>query len=200
MNTRLVTTAALVLGLLAAVPALAQTATPTKVGAVNLIKVINSMQEFKDMNTKLEADANSLKTLTDTHQADLANLQQQMRNGPKPGTSQYDELVQNFDKKRVEYEIDLQEKKLELARTRTRQLRSVYTEIAATVGDLAKQKGLDLVINSINPDFPDNSDELTPEQMQTLINQHNVLFVSGSIDITSEAITALDAKYKAGAK
>ena len=41
---------------------------------------------------------------------------------------------------------------------------------------------------------------LNPDALQNLIGQRNVLYKSDKIDITSEAVTALDARYKSGGK
>jgi Skp family chaperone for outer membrane proteins len=187
-----------VLGILTAVPAFGQ-ATPTKVGVVNMGKVFNSMQEVTEIKAKLESDAKALKTAAQAHQAELINLQQQRDNGPKPDTQQYDDATQALEKKTIQYEQELKLQQLELARGQSRQLKAIFDKIEAATADIAKQKGLDIVITQIKPEFPKNLQDLTPENISTLINQHNLLYVSPTVDITDTVTAALDAKYKAAA-
>lgn len=64
MMIRRATLTAVLLGIFAAVPVMAQQGpTPTKIGVVNTGKVFNTMQETIDIKAKLEADTNGLKTL-----------------------------------------------------------------------------------------------------------------------------------------
>ncbi len=199
MKLRLAALSALVCGI-TALPTVAQNApagAPTHVAVVNVSKVLSSMQEFKDIRAKWEADQSSMKTLADKDQADLASEQQNIVNGPKPGTDQYDQAVQTFDKDHVEDESQLQLKKLQFQRGQSRTLKMLFEEIEASVADVAKEKGFDLVITEAS-DFPPNVQDLTPDAMAQLMAQHNVMYVTPQIDISSEVITVLDAKYKSG--
>ena len=74
MNMRRASITTLVLGMFAAVPALAQTAVPTKVGVVNMIKVFNSMQEVTEIKAKSESDTKALNTAAQAHKAELINM------------------------------------------------------------------------------------------------------------------------------
>lgn len=130
------------------------------------------------------------------HQSELANIRQQMDNGPKQDSPQYDDLAQQFEQKSVTYENELKLKQIDIARSQSRQLKMIFEKIEAAVDDIAKQKGLDLVITEVKPEFPKNVRDLTPDAISQLINSRNLLYVSDKIDITSEVITALDAKYK----
>jgi Skp family chaperone for outer membrane proteins len=196
--------ATLLLGLIAtAGPALAQPAqqgTGTKIGVVNMGKVFESLQEAKDLRATLEAKKNEFTSLGQAHQAELNSLKQQLQNGPKPDTQQFDDLAQQIEQKTIQYDNELKLKQLNMARDLTRQLKSLYDKVEASVGEVAKTKGLDLVLTEIRPEFPPNVRDMTPEAIQNLIGQRNVLYKSEKIDITSEVVTALDAKYKSGGK
>jgi Skp family chaperone for outer membrane proteins len=168
---------------------------------VNTAKVLQSMQEMKDVQAKLDADKNSLKTLTDTHQADLTNMQQEIRNGPKPDTQQYDDMLQKLDKTAVEYDSDLKLKQVELSHNYSKQLKAIFDKIEVTVADISKQKGLDLVLTEMKPELaPGQQNTMTPDQLLQVLIQRNVLYAGGNIDITDDVISALDAQYKAGPK
>jgi len=203
MNMRRAMFVTVLSGMLAATAALAQTPTPapTHVGVVNMSKVFQSMQEMKDVQAKLQADNNSLKALKADHDASLQNMEQEIRNGPKPDTEQYDDMVKKAEEASVEYDSDLKKKQFELAHTYTKQLKAIFDKIEASVGEIAKQKNLDLVLTEMKPELPPGAQEsMTPDQLIQFLGQRNVLYVSDEIDITSEVIAALDAQYKAASK
>jgi Skp family chaperone for outer membrane proteins len=200
MNMRRATLASLLLGFFAALPAVAQSTGGTRIGVVNMGKVFNSMQEVVEIKAKLENDAKAFQTEAQAHKAELANLQQQRDNGPKPDTAQWDEATQNLEKLSVKYEEELKLAQLDLARGQSRQLKLIFDKIEAAAGDIAKDKGLDIVVTEIRPEFPKNAQDMTPENVQAMINQRNMLYVSPQVDITDAVTAALDAKFKAGGK
>jgi Skp family chaperone for outer membrane proteins len=200
MNARRVSSLAVALfALAAAVPVMGQTQ-PTKVGVVNMGKVFNTMQETKDIKAHLEADQSTLNSDVQAHKAELENLRQKLANGPKPDSPQYDDLAQQLEQKSVQYDTEVKLKQIDLARNQSRQLKTIFDKIEGAVGEIAKQKQLDLVITMVKPEFPPNLRELTPEAISQLINSRNVMYVNDKIDITSDVVTALDAKYKSGGK
>jgi Skp family chaperone for outer membrane proteins len=177
----------------------AMSAGPTRIGVVNVGKVFNSMQETKDLQARFESERQGLQQLGAQHQQELTNLQQMLRNGPKPGSQQYEDQQEQLDEKRVQYDNDVKLKQLQSVRNQARQLRVIFDKIEVAVGDVARQRGLDLVITELKPDLTENQD-LTPEEISQRINQRNLMFVDPKIDITAEVVTTLDAKYKAGEK
>ncbi len=189
-------------GMLAATSAFGQAPPPTAhIGVVNMVKVFHSLQETKDVEAKLEADNNSLKSLKDDHQSHLTEMEQEIRNGPKPDTDQYDMAVQKLDQQSVAFESELKLKQVELTRNQTKQLKSIFDKIESSVADIAKTKGLDLVLTEMKPELaPGQQNSMTPDQLSQILTQRNVLYAGDNIDITSDVIAAMDAKYKSGAK
>jgi outer membrane protein len=185
--------------LLAAAPAFAQVQ-PTKIGVVNLKKVFDTVQEVKDLRAKLEADQASYNSEAQKDDAEIKDLQQKLNNGPKVETTQYDDLARQIEEKTVQYKMQLDMKKIEMARNMNKQLKSIFDKIETSVGDIAKNKGLDLVITEVRPELPADVRNLNPDALQNLIGQRNVLFKSDKIDITTDVVAALDAKYKSGGK
>ena len=175
----------------------ADTAAATKVAVVNLGKVFTSLQQTKDVKAKVEADQRNLKGMVDQHQQDLLTMRQQRDSTLKPDSPQYDDMTQQLEQKTIQYETELKIKQVDLQRGQARQLKGIYDLIQSTVSDVAKQRGYELVITESNPDFPPNAGDLTPDQMSQLINQRNMLYVSPSVDLSNEVVTALDAKYRA---
>ena len=64
----------------------------------------------------------------------------------------------------------------------------LYQVFMKVAQEIAKEKGLDLVLERSEPAFPISSEEL----MLTLYT-HKVLYAGGCIDLTSEVIARIDA-------
>jgi Skp family chaperone for outer membrane proteins len=200
MNLRYAMFVTVLSAMLASSTAFAQApAAATHIGIVNLGKVFRSVQEMKDIQAKQEADTNSLKTLAASHQSELDNMKQEIRNGPKPDTKDWDDRISALETKSVTYESDLKLKQLDMSRNFSKQLKAVFDKVQASVADLAKQKGLDLVLTENLPDLAPGA-EVTPDQMAQLLAQHNVLFAGANTDITDDVIAALDTQYKSASK
>ena len=168
----------------------------TKVGVVNLGKVFNALQQTKDVKAKLESDQRSLKALVDGHQQELNSLKQQRDATLKPDSPQYDDMTTQLEQKSIQYDTELKIKQLDLQRAQSRQLKAIFDLIEATVTDMAKQRGLDVVLTENRPDFPPNVQDMAPDALSNLINQRNMIYVAPTVDMTNDAVTALDAKYK----
>ena len=66
----------------------------------------------------------------------------------------------------------------------------LYEEILQVTNELAEEKGLDLVLDTDEPEFPASSSD---ELMLTL-STNKVLYNGGCLDITAEVVARLDAK------
>jgi len=56
--------------------------------------------------------------------------------------------------------------------------------------ELAKQKGLDLVFESDEPEFPASS----RDELMLTISTHKLLYSGGCLDITDDVVAQLDAQ------
>jgi len=66
----------------------------------------------------------------------------------------------------------------------------LYEDILRITGELAAQKGLDLVLESSRPEFP----SVSALGLAQTIRTHKLLYSNGSLDITDELIARLDAE------
>jgi Skp family chaperone for outer membrane proteins len=74
----------------------------------------------------------------------------------------------------------------------------IFNKITAAIQEVATAKGIDLVLAEQKPEFPPNLDQINADQLRVLINSQNVLFNSPQVDISTDVIAAMDAKYKSG--
>jgi Skp family chaperone for outer membrane proteins/uncharacterized coiled-coil protein SlyX len=66
---------------------------------------------------------------------------------------------------------------------------SIYADILRVTGEIARQKGLELVFEASEPELPATS----PTELELSMGTHKLLYGGGCVDITDEVISKLDA-------
>ena len=66
---------------------------------------------------------------------------------------------------------------------------TIYSDILRITGEIAKQKGLDLVLEASEPELPATS----PTELEMSMGTHKLLYGGGCVDITDDVIKKLDA-------
>jgi len=127
------------------------------------------MAELERLTKELEADEAGLKTL---------------KLGSPDHLKQYQQILEKRANLEAQREYYKQHRALK-EKQRTEQL---YKEILQITKDLAEQKGLDLVLEDDEPEFPVAS----AEELVMIINTHKVLYSAGCLDITGDVIARLD--------
>jgi Skp family chaperone for outer membrane proteins len=186
----LVFLAVLCLGL----PARAQDNKGTKVAVVNLNKVFNTIDEVKALNDKLQKDKEEYDREQKTRTASIDKIQNEL-DQLNPDSEQYDaknkELLNAKAQLQAWYEVmnaDLQHRKKV-------QMKTLIEKIQAAVGDVAQQRGIDLVVADQSIELPANLDSVNWDQLRALINQRNILYAAKGVDITEAVILQLNNKY-----
>ncbi|HEX8342241.1 MAG TPA: OmpH family outer membrane protein [Tepidisphaeraceae bacterium] len=178
---------------LLAVPASAQ----TKIAVANPIKILNGLQETKDLNEKMKTDQTAVETEAKERVAKIKAIQDQ-RDQLKPDAPQWAELNKQFVQARNEAQTWQQTTQQELARKFRDQAMRMNEKITKDIADVAKAKGFDMVLAEQNPELsPEQLAGMQPQQvMGVLFGSRNVLFAAGTADLTQDVITRLDAGYK----
>jgi len=127
------------------------------------------MAELEKLSKELEADEAGLKTL-------------------KPGSPDYLQQYKQVLDKRARLEAQQEYHKQHRALKEQRHTEELYKEILQMTKDLAEQKGLDLVLENDQPEFPVAS----AEELVMALSTHKVLYSAGCLDLSSEVITRLD--------
>lgn len=176
--------------------AAAQNASP-RVAICNPARIFNEIQETKDHIAKMENDRRVLQQTAEEKRLkirDAQNLRDQLRSD----SPQYAERNNELMALQIEAQTWSQLQELNLQREQKLKMRELFDKITLAVQEVATQRGIDLVIAEVRPIWPDNIDQLNPDQVRILINQRNVLFSVPNVDVSDEVIAAMDAKYKAG--
>ena len=177
-------------------PAVAQNA--PRIAVANTAKILNDLQETKDLNQKINNDLKTLDAERQTKQQKVTDLQAK-RDQLRTDAPQYNDVNQEWLKARIEFEIWAQLQQANLQRDQKIQMRALFNKIVQTVAEVATKKAIDLVLAEQRVDIPDNMDQLQVDQLKAIIGQRNVLFAnSATVDITNDVISAMDATYKAG--
>jgi Skp family chaperone for outer membrane proteins len=179
-----------------AMPVAAQQA-PTKVAVANTARILNDLQQTKDLNQKIQNDLKALEAERAGREQKVKDLQA-ARDMVKPDAPQYQEANKQWLQARMEYEIWIQLQRANLEREQKMQMSALFRKIEQTVAEVATQKGIDIVIAEQRTEVPDNLDAINVDQLRAVIGQRNVLFHAPQTDITNDIITSMDAKYKAG--
>lgn len=128
-----------------------------------------AMAELERLTKELEADEAGLKTL---------------KLGSPDHLKQYKQILEKRANLEAQQEYHKQHRALK-EQQRTEQL---YKEILQITRDLAEQKGLDLVLEYDEPEFPVAS----AEELVMTLNTHKVLYSGGCQDITDDVMARLD--------
>jgi Skp family chaperone for outer membrane proteins len=168
-----------------------------KIATVNAAKVFNEIQETKDLKSKMENDQKTLQQQDLERKTKIKDLQS-ARDALKPDAPQYADANKAYVQAVIDYRVWGEMQGNEIQRVQKQQMLTIFNKITTTVGEVATQKSLDLVLAEQKPEVPDNIDQLNVDQVRAMINQRNVLYSTPAVDISNDVIAAMDAKYKAG--
>ena len=170
----------------------------SRIGIVDLRLVYTSLQETADSQRALRGMQDSLDLKQKQDKEDLQAKQEKITKDYKPGTDAHEKAMEDFDALSLSLQQEEQSMKIKMVRAQGKQLVSAYNEIKDAVADMAKKKGLELVLVKSGQDAPPNAADIAnPETLGNLIFGRNVLYAADNVDLSQELITALDAANKA---
>lgn len=150
----------------------AQNREPSHVGFIDLKLVYDNMQSTIDAKKEQASQQAELDQLISFHHVD-----EHEKNPP----------------------IDLHEQELrvKIVRTQVRQLAQANEQIHAVVADLAKAKGMELVLLGSSPELPDSAAyNFNSQALAGLIFNRSILYAADDLDLSAEAIAMLNRNYK----
>jgi len=160
-----------------------------KIGVVSIRKIfqdckksVSYREEAIAEKNRIEADLDRISKEIGAEQAGLRTL--------KPDSSDYAARVKEMLQKQAGYKPLQEFYQQQLALKNHRVIQSIYGDILRVTGEIAKQKGLDLVLEKSEPELP----IANPGELEFTIGRHKVLYSGGCLDITDEVIARLDAE------
>lgn len=175
------------------------TAQAQKIAIANAAKIFQEVQEVKDLRTKLEAQKKKLDDEKLLRQQKLRELQN-TRDALKADSPAFAEKNRELMQGAVEYQVWERMATADSDREQKQQMLSIYNRITTTIQEVAASKQIDIVLAEQRPELPDAAalEQVNLDQLRALIISRNVLFASGSVDVTNDVVAAMDAKYKSG--
>jgi len=162
-------------------------ASASKVGVVSIRTVFDKTRQQAQYQTKAVArrarDRAQLEGL-----AQGVKAAEEEMNTHKQGTTEYLKLMQDVIQKRAQLDAQQEYLKQQTMLENKMWMEKLYETTLKIVTALAKDKGLDLVLERTEPSFPISSDEL-----MATFSTHKVLYAGDSVDLTNEVISRLDA-------
>lgn len=125
--------------------------------------------ELVKLDTEIKAQREGLKTL-------------------KIGSENYLAQVKEILEKQASLQAKQEFHKQQLALKEQQLTEDIYRDILRITGDIAKQKGLELVFEASEPDLPASN----PTELELSMGTHKLLYGGGCQDITDEVIRRLD--------
>jgi Skp family chaperone for outer membrane proteins len=160
---------------------------PSRVGVVSVRGAFNGCkkhQQYRAVALRRQSQARAqIEVLTkeiETEEAELKTLKQ--------GTPDYMKQLQTLLEKRATLDGQQEYLKQQRALEDKKWMEDLYQEVLKIVGDLAREKGLEMVLERTEPEFPISSDEL-----MLTVSTHKVLYDGGCVNLTSDVIARLDA-------
>ncbi|MEL7474363.1 MAG: OmpH family outer membrane protein [Planctomycetota bacterium] len=168
-----------------------QMASPSVVALVDLERLINNLDQFKQMQSRIQPMVDQLQTELDTIVQDLQDLDSQYTITPETDNTQRTAIERDMRKLDA---IAGQRKAINEQLISLRQgdeLRMIYESVRASISTLAEREGYDLVIvDDRNIRVPErNADAGT---VQNVISRKRVLFASNEVDITDRLISLMN--------
>jgi Skp family chaperone for outer membrane proteins len=113
-----------------------------------------------------------------------------------PTSDEYQKKIEKFTEDQADTQAWFQAAQVNMARKQREEEKKLFSEILKTVGDVAKEQGINLVINAAHADFPE-LDKLDANAFVQTILLHTSLYSDVSLDITDKVIIAMDKTYSA---
>lgn len=163
------------------------TAVQGKIGVVSIRTVFNTSKrhglyrsQVLQAQSRARAQVEDLAKEIEAEEAGLKAL--------KEGTPDYMKELKTILTKRAELEGQREYLKQQRSLEDKNWMEALYQETLRIVQAVAKEKGLSLVFERTEPEFPVSSEEL----MMTF-STHKVLYAEGCVDLTQEVTARLDA-------
>jgi Skp family chaperone for outer membrane proteins len=164
-------------------------ATPAagKIGVVSIRTVFNTSKRHAQYRAQVLQAQSRARAQIDDMAKDIEAEEAGLK-ALKEGTADYMKELQTILRKRADLDGQREFLKQQRALEDKNWMEALYRETLKIVQGVAKEKGLSLVFERTEPEFPVSSEEL----MMTF-STHKVLYAEGCVDLTQEVTTRLDA-------
>lgn len=183
----------LTLGLLLAAQAVNQRP-PTRVEFANVVRIFNQLRETQDLRTVMATQARDLDAQRIQKSNRVREIQQQREtlaaDDPKRA-----ELQSQLRSATAELDVWIKLAQEDIKQDQKQKIKRIYDQITATIGEVAKERGTQLVLAQQSPEVPDMT-SITIEQLRQMLNERDVLYGEPSVDLSDAVVAAMNARYQ----
>lgn len=168
-----------------------------KVAVVDMTKVFNECQQIKDINDILQRRGAEFRTQIQKSQETIEQKEAELEAFAR-GSKEYVERFKEWVQLQVDYATSVKVHQRKLLRNQTLWTRKTYYSTVEAVEELAKARGLSLVL------YRDEMELATDDinELERRLRSRKVIYSAAALDITQEILDKVDGNYKAagGAK
>jgi len=168
--------------------AASQTAAPSpKIGLVSIRDVFNGSKKYAQYQAERTRRQGKASAQIDELSKNLMTAETELKQ-LKAGTTDYLKQLQTVLELRSKVQTQQELLKQQLMTEDKEWLEGLYQTALKLTETIAKERGLELVLERTEPKFP-----MATEEVYSVISTHKVLYCSGGVDLTNEVITRVDA-------
>ena len=162
-------------------------AAPMKIAVVSIRNVFNTSKRHAQYRAQVLSNQSRAKAQLEDLSKDITADEAGLK-ALKPGTADYMKQLQTMLDKRSK--LDSQQEYLKQQRSLEDKnwMEALYQEILKITKEVAKDKGVTLVLERTEPEFP-----VTPDELMMTFSTHKVLYAENCVDLTEEVTARLDA-------
>ena len=172
----------------------AQTDPQTKVAIVNVAMASESYAKTTDLEAQFEQLRTKYRDEINAKRDRLERGIKALREEFKPGTAEFDQRQQELAQLEWELKYYQEMEGAKLERSLAASLRQIFADIQRTVGQVAQERGCDVVLAA--DELPSDTPDTTNMARQQILLQ-KVLYWSPRVDLTQEVVARLNAQYQA---
>jgi len=168
--------------------AASQPASPmARIGVVSMTEVFKNSRKHTQYSNQAMARQTRVRTQLDDLRKEVEGEEAELKTY-KQGTEDYSKQLLTVLEKRSKLQTQQEYVKQQVLQEDKQWLEQLYQAFAKATQNLAKEKGLDLVLERTEPEFPIRSEEL-----MTTLYMHKVIYSGGCVDLTNEVTARVDA-------
>lgn len=160
---------------------------PAKIGVVNVTKALENCQKHKQWQEKMQTEQSEMKAKFEAMRNELEALQANLRLRT-PGSEDYLELLEQLTEKSAMMEAQDKFYQDKVTAKMQQWTEGLYQELLKVAGEIAKDKGLDMIIADEMLDLPAPS----LRDFMLTIRTKKLLYHNTNYDLTDEVLAALD--------
>jgi Skp family chaperone for outer membrane proteins len=158
-----------------------------KIAVVSVRKVFQDCKRNVKYKQEMSAERDKLETELESLSKDIDASKSKMKM-LKPGSADYLSGMKDVFEKQASLQAKQEYFKRQIDMREQTVIEQLFKDVVKATGEVAKEKGLDLVLEKSEPDLPAaNSNELT-----LTISTHKVLYSAGCEDITDAVMAKVD--------